>query len=233
MRKSGIYLGSIRGTTISVEISFMVLLGLFVLLDLENRVAVPKALLWIPVVFLGVLLHELGHAAAIGAFGYGASAITLAGFGGVTVNPRRAKPWHDLVISVAGPVTSLALAGVAWSASIISPGLKSDPFFDAILPMMVEANILWGIFNLFPVIPLDGGHAFLNLMRLATSPRTAVNVTIWLSLIVSIALIVGGIYLRWYFVAIIAAMLLMQNFERFRMLRRPPPPTPPDDESNS
>lgn len=227
MQRRGIYLGSIRGTTITVEISFLVLLGLFVILDLESRVAVPRALLWIPVVFFGVLLHELGHAAAIGAFGYGASSITLAGFGGVTVNGRRAKAWHDMLISIAGPLTSLVLAGIAWQAPKIMPHLKGDPFFDAIIPMTVEANILWGIFNLFPVVPLDGGHALLNLLRLATSPRTAVTVTIWISLVVSVGLIVAGLYLKWFFVAIIAAMLLMQNFERLRMLRRPPPPPPP------
>jgi Peptidase family M50. len=223
MKRSGIYLGSIAGTTITLELSFLVLIGLFVLLDLENRVGGSQALLWIPVIFFGVLLHELGHATAIGAFGYGPSEITLAGFGGLTVNARRAKAWHDMVISVAGPLTSIALAGVAWGTPYILTRVHDDPFFRAILPMTVQANVLWGIFNLFPVIPLDGGQAFLNFMRLLVAPRTAVMVTIWISFILGAAMLAVSLYLRWFFVVIIAAMLLMQNVERYRMLRRPPP----------
>lgn len=223
-RRSGFHLGSIGGTTITIEMSFLILVGLFVILDLESRTGVPGALLWIPVLFFGVLLHELGHAAAIGVFGYGASEITLGGFGGMTVNARQAKPAHDLLISIAGPLSSLVLAGVAWGLPYVVTGVNGDPFFRAILPMTVQANVLWGIFNLFPVIPLDGGQAFLNFMRLFVAPRTAVTVSVWLSFVVGGAMLAVALYMRWYFVAIIAAMLLMQNFERYRMLRRPPPP---------
>ena len=48
-------------------------------------------------------MHELAHAGTIGAFGFGPSRIILAGLGGVTFNERRAKPWQDLLISLAGP----------------------------------------------------------------------------------------------------------------------------------
>ena len=112
-----IHLGSIRKTSIDVDYSFLILAAFFVFSFYDQKRGIQYALLWVPVLFLSVLLHELAHAGMIGLFGYGASQVMLAGLGGVTLNKRVAKPWHDMVISAAGPAASFVIA--VWISFIV------------------------------------------------------------------------------------------------------------------
>src|SRR5207244_244201 len=99
--------------------------------------------------FISILVHELAHAGAIGAFGFGPSVIILGGIGGATFNQRRAAPWQDMFISAAGPAASFLLA---FAAARVPP--PRDPFFQQLLPLLFQSNFVWGIFNLLPVGPL-------------------------------------------------------------------------------
>src|SRR5204863_8262088 len=152
--------GSILGTTITVDFTFLIIIGFFVLSYLD-RWGMPYALLWAPVLFLGILIHELAHAGAIGAFGFGPSVIVLGGIGGATFNQRRAKPWQDMLISAAGPASSFLLA----FAVARLPAMR-DPFFHAFIPLLLWSNVVWGLFNLLPVGPLDGASMLRNFLRL-------------------------------------------------------------------
>src|SRR5260370_30830648 len=107
-------LGTILGTTIDAEITFLILMAFFVITAYNPSRGWHYALLWIPVVVISVVLHELAHAAMIGLFGFGPSRIILGGMGGVTINDRQqTKPWQQVVISVAGPLTSFGLWYIA------------------------------------------------------------------------------------------------------------------------
>src|SRR5437762_3389468 len=104
-----VHLGSISGTSLDVDFSFLILIVFFVASFYDPQLGVRYALLWAPFLFLSVSLHELSHAGAIGLFGYGPSQIVLGGMGGVTMNARKAAPWHDMIISAAGPLASFAI----------------------------------------------------------------------------------------------------------------------------
>ena len=104
-----IHLGTILGTTITLDFSFLILIVFFVFSDIQTA-GVRYALLWVPVLFISILFHELAHASMIGILGFGPSQILLEGIGGVTVNERRARGWPDLLISAAGPASSFLLA---------------------------------------------------------------------------------------------------------------------------
>lgn len=224
MQRSGIHLGSIGGTTLRVEITFLILVALFVILDLERGEPLQRALLWIPILFFSVLLHELGHAAMIAFLGFGSSEILLAGFGGLTINRRASRPGQDILISLAGPFSSflLALATIVTLRSV--PFASTDPMLASLLPLLAWANMVWGVFNLVPIYPLDGGQAFNSLARMITSDRRAAVASIVLSLLLAAAAVLFGIYHRLFFLAIIAGMLLMQNYQRWQALRDAPPP---------
>lgn len=102
-----------------------------------------------------VLLHEISHALTARAFGLPVRGITLHFLGGYTEIERDSPtPGRDLLISAAGPVVSLAVAGLAYLAHL--PVQHDTAEF--LLLGLVWANVIVGIFNLLPALPLDGGH---------------------------------------------------------------------------
>src|ERR1043166_9353466 len=104
-----IHLGTIFGTTVALDFSFLILIVFFVFSSTE-QMGMPGALLWAPVILISILFHELAHAAMIGILGHGSSEIILEGIGGVTINQRQSRPWQDMIISAAGPAASFLLA---------------------------------------------------------------------------------------------------------------------------
>ena len=217
---TGFRLGSLGGTTIHLEGTFLILMGLFVILDIERGRPLQNALLWIPILLISVLFHEIGHAALIGLFGFGRSAIVLGGFGGVTINRRTAVPWKEIVISLAGPAFSVLLSLILIAASRMVPLIRTDPMLQVLVPLMIFVNFVWAVFNLVPVYPLDGGQALQNLMRAFLTERRSAFLSIWISLILGVTLAVLTLLAGEFFIAIVAAMLSMQNFQRWQLYRR-------------
>jgi len=213
-----IHLVSILGTTITLDFSFLIVIALFVMSDIEV-VGWRYALLWVPVVFISILVHELAHAATIGSFGYGPSHILLQGIGGVTINERRSKPWHDVFISAAGPVSSFLLAWGVLMLMLRVPIASRDPFLAALLPLLRIANIYWAFFNLMPVAPLDGYGVVRNLLRIFLDERLAFTIAIWISIIVGSALAIVGLIFRQYFVALLVLWYVRGSYLQWQFFR--------------
>jgi len=214
-----IRLGSIRGTSINVDLSFFILIVLFVASDYNPNAGIQHALLWAPVLFISVLVHELAHAATIGLFGYGPSEIVLGGIGGATMNRRKAKPWHDVLISLAGPLSSF---GLAWLIGLLFwrwPFAQRDPMMIEFLPLLRQANLWWGVFNLFPIAPLDGGHAVRNFLRMFLRERTAFFIAVWIAIIIGTAIAVVGLIARWIFLSVLIAWYVFMNYQQWRYYR--------------
>lgn len=213
-----LHLGSIGETSIDIDFSFLILVGLFVVLNYNPELGVHYALLWLPIIFLSVLIHELAHAGAIAMFGFGASQIILGGMGGVTINQRRAKPWQNMIISVAGPASSFLLMFLAMLASNTQLG-ETDKMLQAFLPLFALANLWWGIFNLIPVPPLDGGHATRDFFRIFLPERTAFIIAIWIAIIVGGGVALFAFSQRHFFVAFYIAWFVYMAFQQWQHFR--------------
>jgi Zn-dependent protease len=213
-----IHLGTIFGTTIALDFSFLILIVFFVFTDIQTA-GMPYALLWVPVLLISVLFHELAHAAMIGALGFGSSTIILAGMGGATYNERRARPWQDLLISAAGPASSFLLAWLVTIVFATVPVASRDPFLVALLPLLARANWWWGIFNLLPIGPLDGNGILRNFFRLFLSERPAFIISIWISMIVGIGVFILGLFARQIFIAILVAWYVYSSWMQWQFFR--------------
>ena len=102
-----------------------------------------------------VLLHEVSHALTARGFGLPVRGITLHFLGGYTEIERESPtPGRDLAVSTAGPAVSLAVGGLAMLVSIpVEQGVAEFLLFE-----LAAANLIVGVFNLLPALPLDGGH---------------------------------------------------------------------------
>jgi Zn-dependent protease len=141
--------------------------------------------------------------------------------GGHTANEqmRRARPWQGVVISLAGPVSSfvlMVLAGVFQQATTIG---HTDKMLIAFLPRFVAANLWWGVFNLIPVPPLDGGHATRDFFRMFLNERKAFIIAIWIAIIGGGLVAIFGLLIRQFFLTIYIgwfSYLAWQQWQYFR-----------------
>lgn len=107
------------------------------------------------VLYLSVLLHEASHAVVAKRLGYGVNSITLHFLGGMTeVEGQSRRPRHEFWIAVVGPLTSIAVGAAAGAvAYVMSDGLLREAMI-----LLAGANLLIGVLNLVPGLPLDGGR---------------------------------------------------------------------------
>jgi Zn-dependent protease len=213
-----IHLGTIFGTTITLDFSFLILIVFFVMTDIQQS-GMRYALLWIPVLLISILWHELAHAATIGVLGFGSSAIILEGIGGATYNERRAKPWQDLLISAAGPASSFLLAWIITLILTNIPAATRDPFLFALLPLMARANFWWAIFNLLPIGPLDGNSILRNFFRLFLRERPAFIISIWISIVIGVGVCILSLLSRQFFIALLIGWYLRTSWMQWAFFR--------------
>ena len=127
-----------------------------------------KVVIGILVIFISVLVHELGHAVLSRRYGY-PSEIVLYILGGYAT-ATRFSTWKNVKVSAAGPAAGLALFGLAYTVlryfMAYNPDVlinNSDLAFG--IRMMLFANLIVSLMNLIPVLPLDGGRIVESIMQ--------------------------------------------------------------------
>jgi Zn-dependent protease/CBS domain-containing protein len=144
--------------------------------------------------FLSVLVHELSHAAVARGRGFGVRGITLFVFGGVAeVEGEAERPLDEFLIAIVGPITSFAIAALAWLLARAVPDDTS--MAHAIASYLAVANLILGLFNLVPGFPLDGGRVLRALVwALSGSLRTATNVASYTGQAIALGLVAWGVW---------------------------------------
>jgi Zn-dependent protease len=169
MNRHTIPLGRILGIPVGLDYSWFLI---FVLLTWTMAVGYypaefknwPTIQYWLLgaataiMLFVSVLLHELGHSVVAMRYNIPVRSITLFIFGGISqINTEPPSATAAFWISIAGPAVSFALGGFF---------ALLQPFFIAIAPLLalfkylVYINVALGVFNLVPGFPLDGGGVF-------------------------------------------------------------------------
>lgn len=117
-----------------------------------------RVLIWVAVVFVSILVHELGHVAAFRLCGV-RSHVVLYGFGGLAV-PWGAVDgrWRRVGVALAGPAAGFALAGLVCGSDELLPWARSSRPAAYLYLGLLWVNVAWGLVNLLPVVPLDGGR---------------------------------------------------------------------------
>jgi CBS domain-containing protein len=107
--------------------------------------------------------------------------------GGVSEIDREAPtPGREFAIAAAGPALSLVLGGIGWGLyQVVNTGIAG-----ALIWMLVFANLIVGLFNLLPGLPLDGGRMLRAVIWLVTKkPTTATLAAAWTGRVLAIGLL--------------------------------------------
>ena len=200
-----------------------------------------QLLIWVFVVFVSIIVHELGHALAMRRYGQ-PSRIILHFAGGLTVPEPVSwgsgwanvslRPNQEIFISLAGPGAGFLLAALVVVGATISGGSIITNWLFGVIPLPVAAlmpiggrvlsllltmllwvNVFWGLINLLPVYPLDGGNVSRYLL-LQADPIDGVRKSLWISVIAGgLVAIAGLLILRSVYMALLFGLLAFQSYQ--------------------
>jgi Zn-dependent protease len=208
-------------------------------------------LIWIAVMFVSILVHELGHAFAFRRFGSD-SRIILWMFGGLAAPYSSVgRRWKQIVVCLAGPVAGFILFGLVYGSDRIWNWGSRDNgrAIHYLYLALFDINLYWGLFNLLPVIPLDGGQVARELCEGKWRGRglqVALKISVGVATAVALYSVLCWIEARqdggpltdhlpsWFprgsiFTAVLFAILAVQNYQILQQVGRGYYYEPPDD----
>ena len=190
-RKSSWRIARIAGVDVDVHWSFsLIILWVIAQSAFDDREIWNAVLLLIGVllVFICVMLHELGHAVMALSLNVPVKKVMLLPFGGLAqIQPVPDRPVYEFLIAVSGPLVNLALLLILLPvlAAIASPAvissLTSSPvtvvdtliiaYFQrnslvGLVVLLMVANAILFAFNLIPAFPMDGGRMLQSILAL-------------------------------------------------------------------
>jgi len=136
---------SILGTRFFIGLPFISLMAAYALFGMGWEAAIA---------FLSVAAHEAAHALVASAYDLEIESVELTPFGGVAriSGLMQQDPYVETSVALAGPASSFLLAGLSaylWRAGLLPDGPPG---------IMLDVNVMLGLVNLLPVLPLDGGR---------------------------------------------------------------------------
>lgn len=186
---------TVRGIPVRVHASFLLIVGWAAYLGFtagraDRLGSIAFMVAFVLLLFVCVLLHELGHGLVGQLFGAQVADITLWPIGGVArMSKMPERPYQEFVMTAAGPVTNilltilLSIIAVAWIGPDESITLVTSPWLlrafvsgmdgQTLLLLLIFNNALLAVFNLIPAFPLDGGRMLRALLAAVTSYRRA------------------------------------------------------------
>ncbi|MFO0966475.1 MAG: M50 family metallopeptidase [Gemmataceae bacterium] len=214
--------------------------------------AFPEFGIWVVIVFVSILVHELGHV-LMGRYFGSRGHIILTGFCGLAVgSAEQRQRWQRILVSLAGPGAGFLFAGLITGgicvyspsfalyllASLIHvpvafPDAVPSPLVVFTLYTALWLNIFWGLVNLLPIWPLDGGQVSREICE-AYKGRDGQRLSLWISLFTAAGFAVVALievvmkkplvpYLSFgtsLFAALFFALLALSNWQLLRFLQR-------------
>ena len=225
-------IGRVFGITLRLHVTFLLflaLIGYAALVDVGARGAI-WTVAFVCAIFACIVLHELGHSVVAQQFGVEVKGITLLPIGGVAaLRAIPENPWHEIAITLAGPMVNAAIAAVL----ILFVGLPTHfivgplPHDTAtLLRSLVGANLVLFLFNFIPAFPMDGGRLLRAVLALFLSYRRATVIAATVGQAIAILFVTTGLFgrpfLPWMsplFAVLIGVFIFMGAEGEERMVR--------------
>ncbi|WP_336342993.1 M50 family metallopeptidase [Halalkalicoccus ordinarius] len=180
-------IGSLFGIPIKLDVSFLLILPVFAWLigsqievlvgplnavlgaGLETEALTAGSRPWLLGLsaaiglFVGVVLHELGHSLVAIRYGYPIDSITLWIFGGLAQLSDQPEDWkQEFAIAIAGPIVSVLVGIGSYLLMLLVPVRFDGATF--VLAYLALLNVALAGFNMLPAFPMDGGRVLRALL---------------------------------------------------------------------
>ena len=207
----------VLGIDIDIHVTFFLLLAVFFLLFGF------KGLVLILGIFFFVTIHELSHSLVAAYFGIKVKRITLLPIGGVaSMSEMPTKPYQELFISLAGPLSNIIIVVVFYYPLYLFLGKETLMYPFLVLTgqaryagsFNVLAHIYWinlvlAVFNMIPAFPMDGGRVLRAMLSYRMGHKEATAVAVRLGHIFALLFAYLGIAHGHIFLLIIAVFIYM------------------------
>ncbi len=152
--------------------------------------------LWIACVFVSILIHELGHVVVGQLFG-ARGHIVLHSFGGLAIGSSNLRNrWQRIAVYLAGPAAGFVLLGIVlWGMTFLDEE-TAPPLLRLAVHDLRWINLGWGLLNLLPIWPLDGGQVSRDLLNWF-SPEKGARTAYGVSFLVAGLLALNAAVLTW------------------------------------
>jgi Zn-dependent protease len=220
-RQHGIIVARPFGIPVYVSPYWFIIAGVFIVIyakDLSSTISgntrYMAAAAFVVLLYASVLVHELSHSVVARGYGLPVRRILLYPLGGVSEIEREAPtPGREFAVAGAGPALSLVLGAIGWGLAQLAPyGVTG-----MLIRQLMWANIIVGVFNLLPGLPLDGGRMLRAVIwKITKKPTTATIAAAWGGRVLALALLVipffsgslaGGDIVSMLWVVVIAAFM--------------------------
>ena len=207
-------IGRIFGISLRLHVTFLIFLAFIAyasFMDLGLSGA-GWAVAMFCSVFACIALHELGHSVVAQELGVQVKSITLLPIGGVAaLRSIPENPWHEIAITVAGPMVNAAIACVL----IPFTGTPSHWLYvnmpqniHGLLLSLTQANLTLFVFNFIPAFPMDGGRLLRAVLALVLPYRQATTIAAMVGQGLAILFVVVGLKFSFWLVLIGAFIFL-------------------------
>jgi Zn-dependent protease len=201
--------GKLFGIPIRVHLTFLILLAFiwYVETSVSGPTAGLRSLVFWTLIFLCVLLHELGHSLVAKSYGLTIASIVLLPIGGVsqiTEIPR--DPIKEVGMTIAGPIVNFVIAGVLlFLGKLAAPSLQFSEISlqsGSIVVDLFWANVMLGLFNIIPAYPMDGGRILRGFIAMRKEYAEATRLAADVGKMFAIGFIIIGLFYNWWLILI-------------------------------
>ena len=190
----GIVVARPFGIPVYISPYWFIIAGVFIVIyandlsaSLSGNMRYVVAAAFVILLYVSVLVHELAHSVVARGYGLPVRRILLYPLGGVSEIEREAPtPGREFAVAGVGPALSLVLGAVGWGLEQLSPyGVTG-----VLIRQLMVANIIVGVFNLLPGLPLDGGRMLRAVIwKVTKKPATATIAAAWVGRVLALALL--------------------------------------------
>jgi Zn-dependent protease len=185
------------GIPVFISPYWFLIAGLFVFLyarglagsSVPETLRYPVAAAFVVLLYASVLVHELSHSLVARGFGLPVRRILLYPLGGFSeIEHEPPTPGREFLVSAAGPAISLALAAAGYA---LARAIPDGGVLRVLLVQLWVANLLVGVFNLLPGLPLDGGRMLrAGVWKVTGRAGQATVVAAWAGRVLAVAVLV-------------------------------------------